>query len=260
MENVSIIEIGLAKRSFQAHGARADDSVAFRKKLSREKVLAFLGGQSRCVVAMEACGSAHHWGRAISALGHEVRLLPLPTSNPSSNAKRMIRLTPRHDVVAPQGPANVKILAEAVEETTTSLPLLAIELSRIFLGQIDALANKIADLEKATALEAARGAITRRLQTMPGVGRSQPWRSRPSRRRWTISNAAEIFLPGSGSFHGSIRPAESRFSEKPRRWDSATFGACLSSAPWRSYVGLAGRGRRRERGFFASVARQVAAQ
>jgi transposase len=28
-----------------------------------------------CVVAMEACGSAHHWGRAIEALGHEVRLI-----------------------------------------------------------------------------------------------------------------------------------------------------------------------------------------
>jgi transposase len=28
------------------------------------------------VVAMEACSSAHHWGRALIELGHEVRLLP----------------------------------------------------------------------------------------------------------------------------------------------------------------------------------------
>jgi transposase len=63
MEKVSIIGLDLAKRSFQAHGARADGGVGFRKKLSREKVLAFLAEQSRCVVAMEACGSAHHWGR-----------------------------------------------------------------------------------------------------------------------------------------------------------------------------------------------------
>jgi transposase len=27
-------------------------------------------------VAMEACGSAHHWGRQLAALGHEVRLIP----------------------------------------------------------------------------------------------------------------------------------------------------------------------------------------
>ena len=76
MEQVSIIGIDLSKRSFQLHGARADGSVAFRKKLSREKVLAFVASQPRCVVAMEACASAHYWGREIGTLGHEVRLIP----------------------------------------------------------------------------------------------------------------------------------------------------------------------------------------
>jgi len=75
MTKTSIIGLDLAKRVFQAHGARADGSVAFRKKLSREKVLAFLALKPRCVVAMEACGSAHHFGRAIRDLGHEVRLI-----------------------------------------------------------------------------------------------------------------------------------------------------------------------------------------
>jgi transposase len=65
MEKVSIIGLDLAKRCFQAHGARADGGVAFRKTLSRDKVLTFLAKHPRCVVAMEACGSAHHWGRAI---------------------------------------------------------------------------------------------------------------------------------------------------------------------------------------------------
>jgi len=56
-------------------GARADGGVAFRKTLSRDRVFAFLVERPRCVVAMEACGSAHHWGRAIGALGHEVQLV-----------------------------------------------------------------------------------------------------------------------------------------------------------------------------------------
>ena len=76
MEEVSIIGIDLAKRSFQVHGARADGSVAYRRKLSRGKVLSFLASQPPCTVAMEACGSAHYWGREIVALGHEVRLVP----------------------------------------------------------------------------------------------------------------------------------------------------------------------------------------
>ena len=76
MDEVSIIGIDLAKRSFQLHGARADGSVVFRKKLGRGKLLAFLASVPRCVVAMEACASAHYWGREIMALGHEVRLIP----------------------------------------------------------------------------------------------------------------------------------------------------------------------------------------
>ena len=35
VKEVTIIGIDLAKRSFQVHGATADGSVAFRKKLSR---------------------------------------------------------------------------------------------------------------------------------------------------------------------------------------------------------------------------------
>ena len=57
MEQVSIIGIDLAKRSFQVHGARADGSVAYRRKLSRGKLLGFLASQPPCTVAMEACAS-----------------------------------------------------------------------------------------------------------------------------------------------------------------------------------------------------------
>ena len=63
MEQVHIIGIDLAKHGFQLHGAHPDGSVAFRKKLTRGKVLGFLESQPQCRVAMEACGSAHYWGR-----------------------------------------------------------------------------------------------------------------------------------------------------------------------------------------------------
>ena len=76
MDQVTIIGIDLAKHSFQLHGARADGSVAFRKKLSRGKVLYFIAAQPRCVVAMEVCASAHYWGREIEKFSHEVKLIP----------------------------------------------------------------------------------------------------------------------------------------------------------------------------------------
>lgn len=76
MEKTIIIGLDLAKNVFQAHGAKADGSVAFRKKLTRNQVLAFFAEQPVCLVAMEACASAHHWARSIRDLGHEVRLIP----------------------------------------------------------------------------------------------------------------------------------------------------------------------------------------
>ena len=76
MGEVSIIGLDLAKRSFQVHGAYTDGSVAFRKKLTRAQVVPFFADQPSCVVAMEACATAHDWGREIGALGHEIKLIP----------------------------------------------------------------------------------------------------------------------------------------------------------------------------------------
>ncbi|CAN7504354.1 IS110 family transposase [Phyllobacterium sp. LjRoot231] len=75
MENNIIIGIDLAKNVFQLHGMRADGSVAFRRKVSRARLLPFLAEHPACLVAMEACASAHYWGREIGKLGHEVRLI-----------------------------------------------------------------------------------------------------------------------------------------------------------------------------------------
>lgn len=85
MTELSIIGIDLAKRVFQLHGVSKDGTALFRKKLQREAVLGFLAGQSHCTVAMEACASAHYWGREIRALGHEVRLLPPANVSRSSS-------------------------------------------------------------------------------------------------------------------------------------------------------------------------------
>ena len=76
MGQVSTIGLDIAKHVFQSHGADASGAVVFRKKLRRPQVLEFLKGLPCCVVALEACGGAHHWGREIGKLGHTVRLIP----------------------------------------------------------------------------------------------------------------------------------------------------------------------------------------
>ncbi|WP_343501758.1 IS110 family transposase [Alloyangia pacifica] len=76
MTEITIVGLDLAKRVFQFHGATTDGGVAIRKKLSRGQVLAFFADLPPCVVAMEACATAHYWAREIGALGHTVRLVP----------------------------------------------------------------------------------------------------------------------------------------------------------------------------------------
>lgn len=75
MLEITTVGLDLAKNVFQAHGADAMGRGVLRKKLSRDQVLAFFGQMPRCVVAMEACGGAHFWGREIGKLVHEVRLI-----------------------------------------------------------------------------------------------------------------------------------------------------------------------------------------
>jgi transposase len=75
MTKVSMIGLDLAKNVFQVHGIDASGKVVVRRQLRRSQVEKFFAGLPPVVVGMEACGGAHHWGRVIEKLGHEVRMM-----------------------------------------------------------------------------------------------------------------------------------------------------------------------------------------
>lgn len=75
METI-MIGMDLAKSVFQVHGVDGAGQVVFRRQLRRGQVERFFAKLAPAVVGMEACGSAHHWGRVLEGLGHEVRLMP----------------------------------------------------------------------------------------------------------------------------------------------------------------------------------------
>ncbi len=76
MDKISIVGLDLAKGVFQVVGRTAANEQVLCKRLRRGQVEAFFAGLEPCVVAMEACASAHFWARRLQALGHEVRLIP----------------------------------------------------------------------------------------------------------------------------------------------------------------------------------------
>lgn len=75
-QEVVTVGVDLAKNVFQVHAIDADGNVLVRRQLRRAEVVKFFAALPPCLVGMEACASAHHWGRELLALGHEVRLMP----------------------------------------------------------------------------------------------------------------------------------------------------------------------------------------
>jgi transposase len=76
MGDITTIGLDLAKNVFQLHAVDQVGAVVVRKQLRRRQVHAFFAGLSPCLVGLEACATAHHWARELTALGHEVRLMP----------------------------------------------------------------------------------------------------------------------------------------------------------------------------------------
>ena len=76
MTTISTSGLDLAKNVFQFHGNDVSGRVVKKRQLRRAEVLPFLAKLPPHLVAMEACGTAHHWAREIGKLGHTVKLLP----------------------------------------------------------------------------------------------------------------------------------------------------------------------------------------
>lgn len=76
MRESKIIAIDLAKDVFEVALANAAHHVVARRRLSRRKLSELLTSHPPAQIVMEACGTAHHWGRRSLAAGHQVKLLP----------------------------------------------------------------------------------------------------------------------------------------------------------------------------------------
>lgn len=68
--------IDLAKSVLQVHGVDASGATVMQGQLRRGQVAKFFAKQPPALIGIEACGSAHYWGRELTRLGHQVRLMP----------------------------------------------------------------------------------------------------------------------------------------------------------------------------------------
>jgi transposase len=75
MNGLQVIGLDIAKHVFQLHTVDMCTGEIINIQIKRDKVLEHFANKRPCLIAIEACGSAHHWARELSALGHSARLL-----------------------------------------------------------------------------------------------------------------------------------------------------------------------------------------
>jgi len=73
--NITVFGLDLAKRVFQLHWVDIKTGEIYQRQLKRNQMVEFFVNREPSIVAMEACGSAHYWGRKLTDMGHEVRLI-----------------------------------------------------------------------------------------------------------------------------------------------------------------------------------------
>lgn len=219
---ITTIGIDIAKTVFQLHGVDEAGKVILCKKLRRSAVLDTLRKLEPCLVGMEACATAHYWAREISALGHEVKLMPPAYVKPyvkrqkndmadaeaiceavtrptmrfvpikSADRQGVLVLHRTRDllmrqrtmllnavrghlaefgIIAPQGPGKaLELIAQLREGAHADLPDVA-RTALLGIGfQLDALVDQIHALERQLLAWHRQDEISRRLETIPGVG------------------------------------------------------------------------------------------
>ncbi len=76
MEQIITVGLDLAKTIFQIHAVDAAGQVVAQKALKRRDLITFFAKLRPCLIGIETCGTSHHWGRELTKLGHDVRLIP----------------------------------------------------------------------------------------------------------------------------------------------------------------------------------------
>jgi len=63
---ITRVGVDIAKQVFQIHGVGENGKTRLRKQLARAKMLEFFAQLPPCLVGIEACSSAHYWGRELT--------------------------------------------------------------------------------------------------------------------------------------------------------------------------------------------------
>jgi transposase len=113
---------------FTLHGVDQDETVVLRRNIRRTELEAFFTKLPPTVVALEACGGSHHWGRRLAALGHTVRLIPPQYVKPFVRRGKNDRNDAEAICEAAARPGMPSVPVKAAEQQAAAIVLSAREL------------------------------------------------------------------------------------------------------------------------------------
>ena len=197
----NVVGIDIAKRVFQLHWIDMESGEIVSLQLKREKFLEHFANRQSCLIGMEACGGAQHWARKLTAMGHQVKLLPGKAVKPLVMGTLAIKTEEQQAILAlhrmrsqlvkfrtaqinglrgllteygevmPQGKAGVrKGITEALARLSDRLPAMVIDTLREQWARIGKMDEEIATIEQRIKRWLKNDDACRRIAEIPGVG------------------------------------------------------------------------------------------
>jgi transposase len=163
--NRIVVGVDIAKRVFQLHWVERATGEIVTLQLKREQFLAHFANRASCLIGMEACGGSQHWARALTKLGHEVKLMSARMVKPFVGGNKNDVADARGIWTAVQQPG-IKAVAVKTEEQQAVLALhrMREQLVKFRTAQINGLRGLV--MEYGEVMPQGRAGIKR---DMPGA-------------------------------------------------------------------------------------------
>ena len=119
MNGQQVVGLDIAKQVFQLHTVDMSTGEIVNVQIKRAKVLEHFSNRPPCLIAIEACGGAHHWARELTRLGHSVRLLHAKVIRPFVSGNKTDATDARGIWLAVQQPGVKFVGIKSTEQQAT---------------------------------------------------------------------------------------------------------------------------------------------
>lgn len=140
MNGQQVVGLDIAKKVFQLHTVDMGTGEIVNVQIKRAKVVENFANRKPCLIAVEACGSGHHWARELRELGHSVRLIHAKVVRPFVSGNKTDATDARAIWLAVQQPG-VKFVGikSVAQQATLTLHRLRQALMKMRIMQTNAL-------------------------------------------------------------------------------------------------------------------------